>query len=151
MNTFDQLLERLRRVEALHARTDVDGERVAAAHAMQAILAQLARCEQQDPAVEHKFTMHDSWSRRLFTALLRRYSIVPFRYRGQRYTTVMAKVSRSFVKTTLWPEFVELDKILTEYLSSVTDRVIREAIFQDSSEASELAKPAVIDDQREKT
>jgi hypothetical protein len=150
MNNFEQLLERLRRVEALHARTDVAGERVAAANAMNAIRAQLARCEQQDPPVDFKFSMPDNWSRRLFTALLRRYGIVPFRYRGQRYTTVMARVSKSFVDTTLWPEFVELDDTLREYLSSVTDRVIQEAIFQDSSEASERAKPAVIEDQRER-
>ncbi len=150
MNNFEQLLEKLQRVEALHARTDVAGERVAAANAINAIRAQLARCEQQDPPVEFKFSMPDNWSRRLFTALLRRYGIAPFRYRGQRHTTVMAKVSKSFVDTTLWPEFLELDDILQEYLSNVTDRVIQKAIFQDSSEATELTKPAVIEDQRER-
>ena len=39
MNDFQQLLERLRRVEALHARTDVAGERDAAANALNAIRA----------------------------------------------------------------------------------------------------------------
>ena len=149
MSDFKQLLERLRRVESLHARTDVAGERDAAANAMNAIRAQMARVEQQDPPVEFKFSMQDAWSRRLFTALLRRYGIEPFRYRGQRHTTVMARVSKSFVNKTLWPEFVELDDVLNEYLSDVTERVIREAIFEDSSEASERAKPAVIEDQRE--
>jgi hypothetical protein len=148
ISDFDQLLERLRRVEALHARTDVAGERNAAAKAMDAIRAQMARFEEQDPPVEFKFSMQDVWSRRLFTALLRRYGIEPFRYRGQRHTTVMARASASFVNKTLWPEFVELDNVLNEYLSSVTDRVIREAIFEDSSEASERAKPAVLEDQR---
>ena len=115
---------------------------------MNAILAQLARFEQQDPPVEFKFSMADNWSRRLFTALLRRYGIEPFRYRGQRYTTVMAKVSKTFVDETLWPEFLELDDILEKYLSDITDRVIQEAIYQGSSEASERAKPAAIQDQR---
>ena len=148
MNDFQQLLEKLRRVEALHARTDVTGERDAAANAMNAILAQLARIEQQDPPAEFKFSMADNWSRRLFTALLRRYGIEPFRYRGQRYTTVMAKVSKAFVDETLWPEFLELDDILEKYLSDITDRVIQEAIYQGSSEASERTKPAAIQDQR---
>jgi hypothetical protein len=148
VTSFDQLLERLRRVEALHARTDVAGERVAAAQAAQAIRAMLARFEQHDPPIEYKFTMADSWARRLFTALLRRYGLTPYRYHGQRYTTVMARVSKSFVDNTLWPEFVELDKVLREYLSDVTNRVIQEAIFQDTSEASERARPAVIEDQR---
>ena len=148
MSDFGQLLERLRRVEALHARTDVVGERNAAAVALNAIRAQLARIEEQEPPVEYKFSMPDDWSRRLFTALLRRYGIQPFRYRGQRYTTVMARVSKSFVDKTLWPEFVELDNVLRAYLSDITDRVIREAIFEDSSEATERTAPVAIEDQR---
>ena len=148
MNDFQQLLEKLRRVEALHARTDLAGERDAAANAMNAILAQLARFEQQDPPVEFKFSMADNWSRRLFTALLRRYGIEPFRYRGQRHTTVMAKVSKTFVDETLWPEFLELDDVLEKYLSDITNRVIQEAIYQGSSEATERTKPAAIQDQR---
>jgi hypothetical protein len=40
------------------------------------------------------------------------------------------------------------DDVLSEYLSGVTDRVIQEAIFQDSSDASERAKPEAIEDQR---
>jgi hypothetical protein len=151
MSEFTQLLDRLMRVETLHARTDVAGERNAAANAMHAIRAQIARCEQQDPPVEYKFSMPDDWSRRLFTALLRRYGIEPFRYRGQRYTTVMAKVSKSFVDDTLWPEFVELNDILKDYLSDVTNRVIHEAICQDSSEAGERVHPASIEDKRNQT
>ena len=148
MKDFSQLLESLRRVEALHARTDVAGERNAAANAMNAIRARLATFEQRDPPVEYKFSMPDRWSRQLFTALLRRYGIEPFRYRGQRRTTVMARVSKSFVDESLWPEFVELEDVLSKYLSDVTERVIQEAIFQDSSEASERAKPTAIEDQR---
>lgn len=148
MSEFLQLLEKLRRVEALHARTDVLGERAAAAQAMEAIRAQLARTERQDPPIEFKFTMQDAWSRRLFTALLRRYQIEPYRYRGQRRTTVMARVSKSFVDTTLWPEFSELSETLHEYLCDVTNRVIREAIFADVSEATERTQPEAIEDQR---
>ena len=100
---------------------------------------------EQDP---YKFSLQDDWSRRLFTALLRRYGVQPFRYRGQRYTTVMARVSESFVSKTLWPEFVELDNVLRAYLSDITNRVIREAIFEDNSDATERPGPAAIDDQR---
>jgi hypothetical protein len=110
--------------------------------------ARLARLGVQDPPVEYRFTMADDWSRRLFTALLRRYGIQPYRYRGQRYTTVMARVSKSFVDQTLWPEFEELVKVLRKYLSDVTDRVIREAIYEDSSEAEERSQPAAIEDSR---
>ena len=76
------------------------------------------------------------------------HRIQPYRYRGQRYTTVMARVSKSFVDQTLWPEFVELDNVLRKYLSDVTDRVIREAIFVDSSEAEDRPRMAAIEDAR---
>jgi hypothetical protein len=145
---LNELLETLRRIEALHARTDVPGERQAAASALEVMRARLARLVLQDPPIEYKFTMSDDWSRRLFTALLRRYGIPPYRYRGQRYTTVMARVSKSFVDQTLWPEFQELSEVLDKYLSDVTDRVIRQAIYEDNSEAEERPQPAAIEDSR---
>jgi hypothetical protein len=85
--------------------------------------------------------MADMWSRKVFVALLRRYGIRPYRYSGQRYTTVMAKVSRRFVDETLWPEFQEFSETLNSYLSDVTDRVVQQVIHQDSSEAEVVEKP----------
>lgn len=137
------LLDRLRKIEALFSRTDVAGERDAAAQAMAGILEQLRRVERTDPPVEYSFKLPDQWSRRLFSALLQRYGIKPYRYRGQRYTTVMARVPVSFVKTTLWPEFLELDKVLRAYLSDVTERVIRTGIFAGDSEVEERSDAPV--------
>lgn len=148
MDEFSQLLERLRRVEALHARTDVVGERDAAAAAMQAIRADLARLRTEEPPVEYKFTVADVWSRQLLTALLRRYGLSPYRYHGQRRTTVMVRVSPSFVDKTLWPTFKDLNATLQSYLSDITLKVIREAICADSSDAAERSERASIEDQR---
>ena len=44
--------------------------------------------QQAEPPVEFAFTLRVRWSHKLFIALLRRYQIRPYRYRGQRYTTV---------------------------------------------------------------
>ena len=60
----------------------------------------------------------------------------------------IARVSVSFVDKTLWPEFVELDNTLKAYLSDITNRVIREAIFEDDSEAPERPGTPNIEDQR---
>jgi len=142
------LIDRLRKIEALFSRTDLVGERNAAAQAMEGILKQLRQLEKTDPPVEYSFKMHDAWSVRLFSALLRRYGISPYRYRGQRHTTVMARVPVSFVDQTLWPEFTQLDDVLKSYLDEVTERVIRNGIFADNSEVEErtaqqqLALPA---------
>jgi hypothetical protein len=58
----------------------------------------------------------DTWSRKLFLSLLRRYDPKPYRYRGQRRTTVMVKGPKPFVHETLWPEYQQLDAALRTYL-----------------------------------
>ncbi len=137
----EELIQKLQRVEAVFARTTFDGERDAAANAMNRIRERLRSMQEADPPVEYRFTLQDAWSRRLLVALMRRYDLKPYRYSGQRYTTVMARVSRSFVDETLWPEFNELDKTLRSYLEEVTSRVIGECIFSDSSEAEVRNQP----------
>ena len=126
MNDEVKLIEKLIRIEALYSGATTEGERDAAANALQRIRDRLEKIQKIDPPIEYKFTMSDMWSRKLFVALLRRYGIKPYRYYRQRYTTVMAKVSKQFVNETLWPEFQELSKTLRSYLDDVTDRVISE-------------------------
>jgi hypothetical protein len=138
MNDEATLLEKLRRIEALHAGAATAGERTAAAEAKQRILGRLAQQRQADPPVEYKFSLGNGWSRRLFLALLRRYGLRPYRYPRQRVNTVMVRVPRSFAGTTLWPEFVALDEALREHLDLVAERVISEAIAVDTSEAEEV-------------
>ena len=131
----DKLMEKLRRIEALFSGAKTDGEREAADRARQRIQERLRAIELADPPVEYKFRMHDMWQRRVFVALLRRYGLKPYRYSGQRFTTVMVKVPRRFVNETLWPEFLEFSAMLRSYLSEVTERVVSQVICQDSSEA----------------
>ncbi|MFH2092050.1 MAG: hypothetical protein ABIJ31_06775 [Pseudomonadota bacterium] len=130
-----KLTEKLKLIEALFAGATTDGEKDAAFNALQRIKNRLKETQSNDPPVEYKFSMSDVWSRKLFTALLRRYDIKPYRYYRQRYTTVMAKIPKSFVDETLWPEFEELNKTLKEYLEEITNKVISESIHSDSSEA----------------
>jgi len=117
------------------------GEKNAAERAKERILERLAFWEREAPPIEYRFSMADMWSRRVFVALLRRYGIRPYRYSGQRCTTVMARVSKRFVDETLWPEFREISETLRTYLSEVTDRVVAQVIHQDSSEAELVERP----------
>ena len=43
-----------------------------------------------------------------------------------------------FLTVPLWPEFQELNGALVQYLNDVTDRVIREEVHRDTSEATEI-------------
>jgi hypothetical protein len=139
--TEQQLMDKLRKVEALFAGAASDGERDAAAYAIEKIRERLKHTQASDPPIEYKFTLGDVWSRKLFIALLRRYGMSPYRYRGQRHTTVMVRVSRRFVDETLWPEYTELCDVLRGYLDDVTERVISGSIFADSSDAEVRAEP----------
>jgi hypothetical protein len=134
-----RLLEKLRAIEALFAGATTDGERVAAAEARRRIQLRLKDFEQADPPVEYKFRVADGWSAKLFMALCRRYGIKPFRYSGQRRTTLMAKVPKRFVNETLWPEFQELSNVLRKHLDEVTERIIAAAVHEDVSDAAETA------------
>ncbi len=138
MSDPQQLIEKLKRIEALFAGAATPGERQAAGHAMERILERLRQLQEQDPAIEYRFTFENQWSRRLFVALLRRYGIEPYRYYRQRYTTVMARVPKSFVDETLWPEYLALDEALQEHLNAVATEVISQAVSSDTSEAREV-------------
>ena len=100
----------------------------------------LAELSKADPPVEHRFSLGDPWSRRLFVALLRRYDLTPYRYPRQRSTTVMARIPRGFLNETLWPEFLELNATLVSFLDEVTTRVVSEGVHADSSEAVVVAE-----------
>lgn len=129
-----KLIEKLKKIEALFAGAATEGEKNASSNAIEKIQKKLFDLQKKDLPVEYKFTLNNEWSKRLFIALLRRYSLRPYRYYRQRHTTVMVKVPVSFVDKILWPEFRELDNTLNIYLESVTNRVISECIHSDSSE-----------------
>ncbi len=86
-----KLREKLSRIEALFAGATTEGERVAAAEAKKRIQLRLKSVEQINPPVEYRFSLTDTWSRKVFLALLRRYDLKPYRYHGQRRTTVMVR------------------------------------------------------------
>lgn len=143
MNEQD-LIDKLRLIEALFSGATTKGEKVAADLARERILQRLRLLEKEEPLIEYRFTMTDMWSRKVFVALLRRYGIKPYRYSRQRYTTVMARVSKRFVDETLWPEFQDIAETLKAYLSEITDRVVSQVIHQDSSEAEVVKEQALI-------
>lgn len=139
MSLEAQLREKLRKIEALFAGAGTAGERLAAEAALERVRARLAEIERRDAAVEMQFSMPDQWSRQLFLALSRRYGLRPYRYPRQRRTTVMLRVPQDFLDQVLWPEFQELNQALRIYLNEVTLRVIRDEVYADASEATEVA------------
>jgi hypothetical protein len=138
------LLEKLRKIEALHAGTKIDGEREAARRAAERIRARLEELRGREKEVELLYRLPDPWTRKLFLALCRRYGLKPFREFGRRYSTVQVRAPKTFHDRTLWPEFQALSKELRAHLDELTERVIREGIDEDMSEAPEASEPKAL-------
>jgi len=137
MTTEQQLREKLRKITALFEGAATAGERQAARAEIDRIRQALDAAVKTQPLPETKFSIMDQWQRRLFLALCRRYGLEPFRYKGQRYTTLIIRAPRTFVDNTLWPEFRELQSVLHSYLNEATERIIREEVYGDAGEAKE--------------
>ena len=139
MTSEEQLRDCLRKISALFERATTIGERHAAAAAIERVKKALGTTPKAEQPMEFQFTLPDRWQRRLFSALCRRYGLEPYRYKRQRYTTVMVRVPKSFVDKTLWPEYEELRAALDDYLNNATERIIREEVYRDADEAPERA------------
>jgi hypothetical protein len=61
-----------------------------------------------------------------------------------RRQSVMVRAPETFLNTVLWPEFQDINAALSEYLSQVTDKVIREEVYGDTGDADEVPEPAKI-------
>jgi hypothetical protein len=55
--------------------------------------------------------------------------------------TLIIKGPRSFIDQTLWPEFQDLSAALSAYLSEITERLIREEVHGETSDAEERDEP----------
>ena len=137
-----QLIERLRKIEALFARPGTEGERAAAGSAAERVRARLDGFKAKERLRVSQFSIHDPWARMLFLALVRRSGLHPYREKGQRRTTVLVRADQGFIETTLWPEFLELERTLQGYLHEITQRVISQAIHSDVGDAEEQSTPA---------
>jgi hypothetical protein len=132
------LREKLRKIEALFAGGATAGERTAAQAAAERIRARLEASARTEQPVEVRFSIADIWSRQLLVALCRRYGLKPYRYPRMHRQTVIVKAPRSFIDAVLWPEFEALNAALIEYLSSITERLVREEVFRDVGDAEEV-------------
>ena len=136
-----ELREKLRKIESLFAGAATAGERAAAGAAAERIKERLRKAGGTEESVEMTFSLRNPWSHRLFVALCRRYGLKAYRYRRMRYTSVCVKAPRSFLDKVLWPGFLQLDEALTEHLTGITDRIIREEVYKDVGDADEVDEP----------
>ena len=141
MSDEAELRDKLRKIEALFAGAKTEGEKAAAGAAADRIAARLGELSRHEAPVEVRFAIHDPWSRMLFVALCRRYGLSPYRFKRMKRQSVLVRAPRSFMETTLWPEFEQLDSALRQYLGELTERIIREEVFRTTADAEEVPEP----------
>ena len=138
------LRDKLRKIEALFAGAATAGEKAAAGAAADRIKARLRTVEKSERAEELKVSISDPWSRRLFVALCRRYGLKPYRYPRMHRQSVLVRMPRSFFDEVLWPEFQHINTALTDHIASITNRIIKDSVFSDVTEAEETAEPLAL-------
>lgn len=143
---FEELRDKLKKLEALYTGGATEGERAAAGAAKERLIKKLEEAKISDEVTEMNFYLRDVWQRKLFTALCRRYNLKPFRYYRQKYTTVVVKGPRSFLNEVLWPEFEELNSVLTKYLEDSTDTLIKQEVHHITDEAEVISDSLQLED-----
>lgn len=145
MQIVEHLLRKLAKVQALRARAGTPGEQRAAEEAEERILARLRAiagsgfrdyrdAPREEPAILHRFSIKDPWTRRLFFALLEREGFDALRYPRQQAHTVRVRAPEEAMER-LWSEFRSLSARLRRELEEVTDRVIRTSLFAEEARA----------------
>jgi hypothetical protein len=132
-----QIRERLAKIKALFAGATTEGERNAAEAALRRIELKMQRAKGATVEREYQFSLN-AWSMRLFIALCRSKGIKPYRYPRMRRTSICFKGEDAFVKLELWPEFQQMDEVLTQYLNELADHIIAECINPDQSDADTI-------------
>jgi hypothetical protein len=138
-----QIRERLAKIKALFAGATTPGERVAAKAALERVQQRIdgmpAPQTFADPPIEYRFSLTNPWSLRLFLALCRSKGLKPYRHPRMRRTSVCVRIGKQAVNTDLWPEYLEMNKVLTEYLGELADHIISDCINADRSDAEVVA------------
>jgi hypothetical protein len=129
-----ELQEKLRKIHAIYTQATTSGEREAAAAARDRLSGSVTAPAEK--AVAIKCHLQDPWMTSLFLALARKHGLTPYRRWGQHRNTVMVDVQDSVLKRALWPEYIALRDELTAYLREATERIIREAVHHDTSDAA---------------
>ena len=115
----DDIYDKLQKIETLMARTSSEGERRAAEIARSRIQERI-----NDKPVEYRLSSRSHWQKKLLVAVCNKYGHKTYRYRRQKYTTTMTRVSPSIMDTIIWPEYERYSSLLNEMVTEITDDLI---------------------------
>jgi hypothetical protein len=151
---IEDLVARLKKVQALYNAPATEGERAAAAAAAmrlqerlkeatgaaqagQASHAGQASGASEGRTQEFQIRIDDAWSRKLFIGIARHHGVHPYRYRGQRRTTLVVRTTEHRIDRIIMPHYREAVAVLRDHFDAIADRVIRETLGQATDDTEE--------------
>ena len=121
---MQDVLEKIKKIEALILGAKTEGEKSAALSAKERILEKFPELEKSKNLKEFTIDTPDLWHKKLLIAICRKYEVSPYRYHRQKYTTVMLKVNPDFLNNVLYKEYLEYAKYLEELVGDIMDDLI---------------------------
>ena len=116
------IADKIRKIEALIAGTNSEGERRAAEFAKQRLQEKIVA-----QPLEYNVRLESPWKKKLFVAICGKHGFHTYRYMRQKRTTTMVRVSKPFMVSVLWPEFNKyatiLDKLTEEILTDLISKI----------------------------
>ena len=121
---MEDLLERIKKIEALIVGASTEGEKSAALTAKERILGRYPELEIHKNPIEYRLSTNSEWNKKLLLAICRKYGVKPYRYHRQKYTTVMVNINEEFLTKILWKEYEEYSKLLNKLVEEITNDLI---------------------------
>jgi len=121
---MENLLEKIKKIESLIEGASTAGEKIAAISAKERILIKHPNLEIHKDAKEYSLRTTGEWSKKLLLAICRKYGVKPYRYKRQKYTTVMVNINEQFLNEILWQEYMEYSNHLNKLINEITDDLI---------------------------
>lgn len=121
---MESLLEKIRKIEALIDGASSLGEKTSAILAKARILDKYPHLEIHKDPREYSLRTDGEWNKKLLLAICRKYGVKPYRYKRQKYTTVMVNINENFLNEVLWKEYSEYSIHLNKLVEEITDNLI---------------------------
>ncbi len=129
---MEELLEKIRKIEALIEGAKTEGEKSAAISAKNRLNKRRLE-EYKVEKSEYALYTQDTWHKKLLLAICRKYGVQPYRYSRQKRTTVMVRIEEGLLNNVLWKEYLEYSKHLEILVEDITNNLIGQ-IYKDEEE-----------------
>jgi len=118
------ILEKIKKIEAMITGAQTQGEKSAALSAKARILKKYPNLDIDKDVLEFSLRTPDHWHKKLLLAICHKYGLKPYRYKGQKYTTVMVRANEAFLNMVVWKEYLEYSDHLEKLVGAITDNLI---------------------------